>query len=250
MEPRTEDYLIYGRHPLAEALKEGKPFEKILIQKPATAPDVKALMALATAAGIPLQFVPQQKLNSITRKNHQGVIGFASAISYYKIEDILEQVYAEGRTPLFLILDQVTDVRNFGAIARTAECTGVDAIVVPAKGSALISGDAMKASAGALNLVPVCKVRFLSEALEFFKLNGITILSSDVKADKKLYECDLTGPVAIILGSEEKGVSPVLATEADEQFIIPMTGKIDSLNVSVSAGMILYETLKQRITTV
>jgi 23S rRNA (guanosine2251-2'-O)-methyltransferase len=243
-----EEHLVYGRHPILEALKEGRPFEKILIQKPATSPDIKNIMSQATAADVPLQFVPVQKLNSITRKNHQGVIGFASAIDYYKIEDILDQVYAEGRTPLFLVLDQVTDVRNFGAIARTAECTGVDAIVVPAKGSALISGDAMKASAGALNLVPVCKVRFLTDALDFFKLNGITVLSSDVKAAKKLYECDLTGPVAVILGSEEKGVSPVLDAEADEKFIIPMTGKIDSLNVSVSAGIILYETLRQRLT--
>ncbi|MDX2001697.1 MAG: 23S rRNA (guanosine(2251)-2'-O)-methyltransferase RlmB [Chitinophagales bacterium] len=242
----SEDYLIYGRHPILEALKEEKPFEKLLVQKPTTAPELKQIITLANAAGIPVQFVPLQKLNSITRKNHQGVIGYASVLTYYLIEDILEKVYADGRTPLFLILDQITDVRNFGAIARSAECLGADAIVVPAKGSALLSGDAMKASAGALNKVPICKVRFLTDAIDFFNLNGIQVYSSDVKGGKPLSQCDFTVPVAVILGSEEKGVSPSVAAKANARFYIPMIGELDSLNVSVSAGIVLYEVQRQR----
>jgi 23S rRNA (guanosine2251-2'-O)-methyltransferase len=244
-----DEHLIYGKHPVLEALKEGRPFEKLLIQRPATSDELRSIVSMATKQNVLVQFVPLQKLNSVTRKNHQGVVGFVSLIPYYDVADILAKVYEEGRTPLFLVLDQITDVRNFGAIARTAECCGVDALVVPAKGSALISADAMKASAGALNRLPVCKVRFLAEALDFFKLNGLAVFASDLKAGKMLYDCDLTIPMAVILGSEEDGVSPKLLEMADQNFIIPMAGNFDSLNVSVSAGIIMYETLRQRKTS-
>lgn len=241
-----DEYLIYGKHPVLEALKENRPFEKLMVQRPATSPELRTIVSLAGKQNIIVQFVPVQKLNAITRKNHQGVVGFASVIPYYQVDDILAKVYEEGRTPLFMVLDQVTDVRNFGAIARTAECCGVDALIVPAKGSALLSADAMKASAGALNRIPVCKVRFLAEVLQMFKTNGIQILTADLKADKMLYDCDMTVPLAIVMGSEEKGVSQKLTDLADQPFIIPMMGNFDSFNVSVSAGIILYETVRQR----
>ena len=241
-----EEHLIYGKHPVLEALKEGRPFEKILVQRPASSPELRMISSLAAKQGVQVQLVPAEKLNRVTRKNHQGVVAFASVVPYYEVSDILAKVYEEGRTPLFLLLDQVTDVRNFGAIARSAECLGVDAIVVPAKGSAMLSGDAMKASAGALNRIPICKVRFLTDAVDLLQLNGLLVLATDLKADKMLYELDLKVPLAIILGSEEKGVSPKLFEKADQSFIIPMAGTFDSFNVSVSAGIVLYETLRQR----
>ncbi|CAN5351374.1 23S rRNA (guanosine(2251)-2'-O)-methyltransferase RlmB [soil metagenome] len=242
-----EENLIYGKHPLIEALKAGKPFEKILLQNGTSNAEMKELSSLARHAGIPVQYVPHQKLNKVTRNNHQGMIGFGTLISYYDLQDILMQCYDLNKVPLFLLLDRVTDVRNFGAIARTAECCGASAIVVPATGGALIHADAIKASAGALNLIPVCKVNRLEEAVDLLTLNGLQILVSEMDAEKNLHEVDFSAPTAIIMGSEGEGVSGKLASMANDSFKIPMIGATESLNVSVAAGMVLYEAVRQRL---
>ncbi len=208
--------------------------------------EIRAIKEFARERKIPVQHVPVQKLNSITRKNHQGVVAFLSLIPYYSVEDVLMKAYDEGRTPFFLLLDNITDVRNFGAIARSAELCGVDALIVPQRGGALISPDAMKASAGALNLVHVCKVRELTEAVNFLRLNGIKIFAAEESREKKLYEVDFTIPCAVILGAEGEGISEELMRKADENFSIPMVGKIGSFNVSVAAGITLYEMMRQR----
>ena len=229
-----------------EALNSGRGFEKLFVLKSAKGDDLHDITKLARQKGIQVQFVPIQKLNTLTRKNHQGVVGFASIIPYYEVEDVLMQVYDKGETPLFVMLDEVTDVRNFGAIARTAECCGAHALIIPVKGSANINADAMKASAGALHHIPVCKVRSLKEAADHLKLNGIKILAADIGTDNMLYDTDLTVPVTVIMGSEGSGVSEALLDLTDEVFTIPMTGVTESLNVSVSAGMVLYEAVRQR----
>lgn len=242
-----EDNLIYGKHPLLEALRAGKAFEKILLQNGTSNAEMKEVATLARQANIPVQYVPHQKLNNVTRKNHQGMIGFGTLIQYYDVQDILMQCYDENRVPLFVMLDRITDVRNFGAIARTAECLGASAIIVPATGGALIHADAIKASAGALNTIPVCKVNRLEEAVDLLKLNGVQILVSEMEATKTLQELDFSIPLAVVMGSEGEGVSGRLASMADASFKIPMVGITESLNVSVAAGMILYEALRQRL---
>lgn len=243
MEPRQ---LIYGKHPVLEALKAGRIFEKIFLQTGTQAPEISIIRQLARENNIVVQQVPLQKLNSITRKNHQGVVGFLSLIQYYSVEDVMLQSYDEGRTPLFLLLDGITDVRNFGAIARSAELTGVDALVIPQRGGALISGDAIKASAGALNLIHVCKVKQMSEAVDYLKFNGISIASADETAEKILWELDLNVPLAIVMGAEGEGISEEILKRSDMKFRIPMAGKIGSFNVSVAAGIVLYEVMRQK----
>lgn len=242
----NQSHLIYGRHPVAEALRAERMFEKILLQQGIQSPEIQDIRATAREKNIPVQVVPIQKLNSITRKNHQGIVGFLSLIQYYSIEDVMLKAYDEGRTPLFLMLDGITDVRNFGAIARSVELCGADALIVPQKGGALISADAIKASAGALSLIHVCKAAALADALKYFRLNGIKILAANEQAEKKLFEMDFSVPCAIILGAEGEGISEDLLKKADELFRIPMTGKIGSFNVSVAAGIILYEVMRQR----
>lgn len=238
--------IIYGKHPVLEALKAVKGIEKILLIHGVRSPEINEIKKLARKAEIPVQNVPGQKLKSITAKSHQGVIAFLSLLQYYSVEDVMLKAYDEGRTPLFLLLDNITDVRNFGAIARSAEVTGVDALIVPQKGGALINEDAIKTSAGALNLIHVCKVRSLIEATDYLKLNGIRIFAADEKAKEKVYGVDFTMPVAVIIGAEGKGINRELIDKADESFSIPMSGKIGSFNVSVAAGIILYEVLRQR----
>lgn len=230
-----------------EALKAGNTFEKILLQRGISSPEASAIRQLARQRNIPVQNVPLQRLRFITSKNHQGAVGFLSLIQYYSVEDVMLKAYDEGRSPLFLLLDNITDVRNFGAIARSAEGGGIDALVVPQKGGALISEDAIKTSAGALSLIHVCKVRSLAQAADYLKLNGIKILAAEERAEKKLYEMDFTVPAAVILGAEGEGISKNLLHKADDSFRIPMQGKIGSFNVSVAAGIIVYEVMRQRL---
>jgi 23S rRNA (guanosine2251-2'-O)-methyltransferase len=239
--------LIFGRHPVLEALKAGKTIEKILLQQGAASPEISSIKQLARDSEVPVQQVPPQKLKSITAKNHQGVIAFLSLIQYYKVEDVMMKAYDEGRSPLFLLLDNITDVRNFGAIARSAEVAGVDALIVPQRGGALINEDAVKTSAGALNLIHVCKAKTLMDAVDYLKLNGIRVYAADEKAAKKVYDMDFTLPAAVILGAEGEGISNELLRKTDAVFSIPMKGKIGSFNVSVAAGIIVYEALRQRI---
>jgi 23S rRNA (guanosine2251-2'-O)-methyltransferase len=242
----NDSHLIYGRHPVFEALAAGKKLEKILISLDARQGELTEIKQLAKQHEIPVQMVPVQKLNTVTRKNHQGVVAFVSLIQYYDVNDVLMKVYDEGRTPLFLVLDHITDVRNFGAIARTAYGAGVDAVIIPAKGGAMIGSDAMKTSAGALNKLHVCKVKSLADALDFFQLNGIRIVAADMHTEKFTYNEDFTVPLAIVMGSEETGVSLQLIRKSDAVIKIPIQSGLESYNVSVSAGMILHEVMRQR----
>lgn len=243
----NKNQIIYGRHPVLEALKTGKTFEKILLQQGIASPEISSIRQLARQMEIPVQNVPPQKLKAITAKNHQGVVAFLSLIQYYNIEDVMLKAYDEGRTPLFVLMDNITDVRNFGAIARSAEVAGVDALVVPQKGGALINEDSIKTSAGALSLIHVCKARSLAEAVDYLKLNGIRIFAAEERADKKVFEMDFTIPAAVILGAEGEGIGKELMKKADASFSIPMKGKIGSFNVSVAAGIVMYEAMRQRI---
>lgn len=238
--------ILFGIRPLTEAIEAGKTIEKVLVQKGLQGDLIKEALHLTRVHNVLVQYVPAQKLNRITQKNHQGVITYISPVEYQNIENVVMGVFEEGRNPLLLVLDRITDVRNFGAIARTAECHGVDAIVVPQKGAAQINEDAVKTSAGALMQVNVCKVPNLSSTLQFLKSSGIRIVAATEKADKNIEEVDLTQPTAIIMGSEEDGVQESLLRLTDDGLKIPMSGKIASLNVSVAAGIMLYETLRQR----
>jgi len=201
---------------------------------------------MAKHNGVPFTFVPQQKLNRLSTKNHQGVICMLATVSYASLEGIIDKAYQEGREPFLLIVDRVTDVRNFGALARTAECAGLDAIIMGDSGNAPITGDAMKTSAGALSHLPVCREKDLKKTIRFLKENGVQIIACTEKATDLLYNIDLNTPLALIMGSEEDGISPQLLKEADRLAKIPMRGKISSLNVSVAAGISIYEALRQK----
>ncbi len=230
-----------------EAIKAGREIEKIYIQAGLTNDLIKELIQTARTGAVPFSFIPQQKLNRLSSKNHQGVICILSAVQYVPVENLIDKAYAEGRAPFFLILDRVTDVRNFGAMARTAECAGLDGIIVEDKGNAPITGDAVKTSAGALNHLPVCRVRSLSKTIKLLQENGIQVIVCTEKAEKMLYELDLKVPTALVLGSEEDGISEDLLRWADALVRIPMKGKIGSLNVSVAAGVAIYEVVRQQL---
>ena len=239
--------LIYGTRAVMEAIKAGREIEKIYIQAGLNNDLIKELIQTAKTASVPFSFIPQQKLNRLSTKNHQGVICILSAIRYVPVENLIDKAYAEGRAPFFLILDRVTDVRNFGAMARTAECAGLDGIIVEEKGNAPITGDAVKTSAGALNHLPVCRVRDLSKTIKLLQDNGIQVVACTEKAEKIVYEMDLKMPTALVLGSEEDGISNELLRQADILARIPMKGKISSLNVSVAAGVAIYEVVRQQL---
>ena len=239
--------IIYGRHPTIDAIKAGKAFDKIMLQQGIRGEYEKELRYTCRQFDIPLQVVPKERLNRFTKSNHQGVIGFISLIAYQGLENVLPMIYENSETPLFLILDGVTDVRNFGAIARTAEIAGVHAIIVPKKGAALINSDALKTSAGALTKIAVCRESSLFTVVEFLQNSGVQVFASDLQASKMSFNVDFTVPTAIIIGSEDLGVQEGLLERANETFIIPQIGTTDSYNVSVATGMILYEVLRQRL---
>ena len=238
--------IIYGRHPVVDALRSGTPIEKVMLQQGIRGEMEKELRHLCRDENVLLQVVPKERLNKIVRGNHQGVIALQALIRYYRLEDVLPGIYEKSETPLIVLLDGVTDVRNFGAIARTAEASGAHALVIPQKNSAQINAEAMKTSAGALATIPVCRESSLIAAIEFLQLSGIKVLASSLEATKPLYELDLRQPAAFILGAEGEGISPAVARAADEQFVIPQKGTTDSFNVSVAAGMMLYEAMRQR----
>ncbi len=237
---------IVGRQPLVEAIAAGVVIDKILLQKNATGEVLNQIRLLSKEHNIPLQFVPIEKLNSLTRSNHQGVIAFAAVIKYYEVQQVIDLTIANGETPLFIMLDSITDVRNIGAIARTALCCGVQAIIIPDKGVGALNEEALKASAGALEHVHVCRVNSLMKTVDELHLNGIKVFASEMKASKTIKEISLQEPCCIVLGGEEKGVYPALMKICDDSFHIPMKGKFESLNVSVASGMILYETMQKR----
>jgi 23S rRNA (guanosine2251-2'-O)-methyltransferase len=238
--------MLFGRRPIIEAIKADKVFDKLFIQKNLTGELADELMNLAKENKVVITRVPPEKLSRLTKKNHQGVVGFISPIEFANIDHIIDQCFANGKDPLILFLDRITDVRNFGAIVRTAECAGVDAIVVPSRGAAQISGDAMKTSAGALNLVPICRTNNQLALLNSLKNMGLHIVAATEKTSSTLFETSFSQPVAIVLGSEESGVDSEILSIADSKAKIPMFGSIGSLNVSTSAGIILYEAIRQR----
>ena len=240
------DLIIYGRHPVVDTIRSGKPVDKLLLQQGIRGEFEKEVRHLCREFDIPFKVVPKDRLNKFLNGNHQGVVALLSPIQYFKIEDVLPMVYEQSKTPLFLLLDEVTDVRNFGSIARSAEVCGADAIIIPSKGAARINADALKTSAGALTKIPVCRSSSLMNAIEYLQLSGIQILASSLKGEKKLFDLDLTVPTAFIIGSEGEGVNAALLRKADEQFIIPQLGETDSLNVSVATGIMLYEVMRQR----
>lgn len=256
MEKRTDGFLInkgehdkdfiFGTRAVMEAIHAQKDIDKLLVDKEVNNELIKELLALAKEERINVVRVPDAKLNRITRKNHQGVIAYMSAIQYASLDNVIEECYSKGVAPLILVLDRITDVRNFGAMARTAECAGVHAIVIPEKGSAQINSDAVKTSAGALNHLPVCRVKNLYYTVKDLKKMGLNVVAVTEKTERQLYSADFTLPTALIMGSEEDGISQELIGISDEFIKIPMAGNIDSLNVSVSAGVVVYEAIRQR----
>lgn len=237
---------IFGTRAVIEAIDAGKEIEKVLIQKNLQNDLIKELVAKMKSLKIPFTNVPLEKLNRVSRKNHQGVISYLSPIQFQSLDNIIETSYSKGKDPFLMILDRITDVRNLGAIARTMECLSADALVIQSRGNALIGGDAMKTSAGALNVLPVCREENLKSTITDLKASGIRIVGCTEKTEELVYQADLKGPIAIIMGSEEDGISPEYLKMCDSLVKIPMSGKIESLNVSVSAGIVLYETVRQR----
>lgn len=245
MRPKDKN-LIIGRKPVLEALERNVQVEKLLIEEGTTGPFEKQIRELTKKTNFPVQHVPKRKLDDITRANHQGAILVTALIKYYNLEDILQHSYDKGEIPLFLILDNITDVRNFGAIARTAEVFGTHAIVLPKKGTAMINEFAIKSSAGALNIIPVCREKNIQGVIELLKLSGVKVYSSDLNSENEIQSLDFSGPTAIILGSEDEGVNRAFIRQSDQTFKIDQLGETDSLNVSVAAGVMLYEVQRQR----
>ena len=242
----NKSFLIIGRQPLIEALQSGRAIDKILFQKNIGGDSIGLIRRLAKENNIPIQQVPAEKLFSLSKSNHQGVIAFAALVEYLDLQSVIDHVVSKGEIPLFVMLDGVTDVRNIGAIARTVACCGGQALIIPDKGVGALNEDAMKASAGALEKINVCRVNSLMKAVDQLRLNGLKVYASEMKADMDLHELNLTGSCCFVLGSEDKGIFPPLMKIRDAKFKIPMPGEFESLNVSVAAGMMFYEAMKQR----
>lgn len=239
--------LLIGRKPIVEALGNGTTIEKIFLLRTATGEEINTIKQLARERNIPISQVPVEKLNSLTQSQHQGVVAYSSLLEYIDLQEAISFVVDKGETPLFLLLDGVTDVRNVGAIARSALCCGAQGIILPTSNAASLTEDAIKTSAGALRQIMLCRSPSVPQALDVLKLNGIQVLGTFMKGSVPVYESDLTLPSAIIMGAEDTGISKDVIRRADQLIRIPMAKAFDSLNVSVAAGMILYEAAKQRI---
>lgn len=247
--PKENNEFVFGIRAVIEAIKSGKDVESIYIQRGISGGLILELKAILKDSQIPVHNVPVEKLNRMTQKNHQGVIAVISPITYQKIEDIIPMIYEKGETPLILILDSITDVRNMGAIARTAACVGIHAIVVPLKNAAQINADAIKTSAGALFTIPICRHASLLKTAQFLQESGLQIVACTEKTNDMIYAPDYTVPTAIVMGSEDEGISNEILRMANHLAKIPMQGTIESLNVSVATGVILYEAIRQRTNT-
>ncbi|MCE5179720.1 MAG: 23S rRNA (guanosine(2251)-2'-O)-methyltransferase RlmB [Porphyromonadaceae bacterium] len=241
-----EKEMIFGIRAVMEAVEAGKDIDKVLVKRELSGDLFQELQQLLRSYEIPMQRVPLERIDRITRKNHQGVIAFTSAVTYQKLENIIPLLYEEGKNPFILVLDGVTDVRNFGAIARTCEVAGVNAIVIPARGSVTVNADAIKTSAGALHTIPVCREQNLKEAIIFLKNSGIKIVAATEKAARFYTDSDFSVPTAIVMGAEDEGVATDHLRVSDELVKIPQSGNIQSLNVSVAAGVLIYEVIRQR----
>ena len=238
---------IYGIHAVLEALDAGKDIDKIFLSKTLNDETAKQISDRARMLRVPVQRVPVQKIDRITRRNHQGVLAMMAAVTYYRVEDLVPQMFDEGENPFVVVLDGVTDVRNFGAVARTCECAGVSAIVIPDRESVSVNADAVKTSAGALNYLPVCREHNLVNAVKLLRDSGFKIVGTSDKQQLPYTQADYTGPVAIVLGAEDKGISPEIMKLCDTQVLIPEFGHINSLNVSVAGGIMIYEVVRQRL---
>jgi len=238
---KLKSEMIYGFHAVSEALEAGRTFEKIFIQKGIAEDKAKTISKLAREMAIPVSRVPIEKINRFTRKSHQGILGIVSPIEYQSLEMLIPQIYEKGESPFLLLLDEITDVRNFGAIARTADAMGVHGIVIPLKRSANVNEDAIKTSAGVLNYLPVCRVHSIKEAVSLIKDSGIKLLACTEKGTSTLQELEIKKPIAVVMGSEEQGIHPNLIENCDYSVKIDMKGKVSSLNVSVAAGIILHQ---------
>ena len=239
--------LIYGLHSILEAIGAGKELEKVFIRKGLTSENARELLTLLKEREIPFQWVPLEKLNRLTRKNHQGVVALGSLVEYQSLYNLIPGLFEKGREPFIVALDGITDVRNLGAIVRTAECAGADGLLLPVKGSAQINSDALKTSSGALTILPVCRTEDLSRSLKFLKESGLKIVIASEKGANLYYQSDLGGPAVVVIGSEEKGVSSQVFHLSDLQLKIPLYGQISSLNASAAAAIILYEEMSQRV---
>lgn len=238
---------IFGVRAVMEAVLAGKDIDKILVRKDLESELSKELFDALKGIRVPIQRVPVEKLNRVTMKNHQGVVAFISAVTYQRLEDILPTLYEEGKSPFIVLLDGITDVRNFGAIARTCECAGVHAIVIPMTDSVSVNADAMKTSAGALHTLPVCRENSIRESILLLKNSGVKVIAASEKAADSYTKSDYSGPVAIVMGAEDTGIASENLRICDELVQIPILGKIGSLNVSVAAGILMYEAVKHRM---
>ncbi|MBK3519301.1 23S rRNA (guanosine(2251)-2'-O)-methyltransferase RlmB [Carboxylicivirga marina] len=241
-----EQQMVFGIRAVQEAISAGKEIEKVMIKKGLQGALFQSFLDLVREHNIPFQFVPIEKLNRVTRQNHQGVIAMISPVTYQDVEQIIPTLFDEGKEPFVLVLDHITDVRNFGAIARTAECAGVDAIIIPETGAAAVTADAMKTSAGALHTIPVCRVRSLISTVEFLQGSGLKVVAASEKGAINYNEANYRGPIALVMGAEDRGVNPKILAAAEIKSKIPVMGEIESLNVSVAAGILMYEIVKVR----
>jgi 23S rRNA (guanosine2251-2'-O)-methyltransferase len=237
---------IFGIHPILEALKSELVLDKLFIQKDSNHSKIQEIVTICEKSDVTINYVPLEKLNRLTKGNHQGVVAITSPISFYSLESLIENIIQEKEKPLFLILDQISDVRNFGAIIRTAECTGVDAIIIQKKGGAPVTGDTIKTSAGAIFKIPICKVDHIKDAIFYLKASNIITIAATEKTNETIYDLNLNAPLAIVMGSEGKGVSKSVLNIVDQKAALPLLGDINSLNVSVACGALLYEVLRQR----
>ena len=242
----TKTTYIIGRQPVLEAMNAGKQLDRIYIQKNIGGEIIFDIRKAAQALQIPINVVPPEKLNSISRANHQGVIAVAGLVKYMDLQQVIDHIHDQGETPLFIMLDGITDVRNIGAIARSALCSGAQAIIIPDKGVGAINEEAIKSSAGALHNIHICREESLLKAIDTMHLNGIRVFTAEMKSERNFFEMPWNEPCCIIMGSEDKGMQPYLVKASDEAFTIPMSGKFDSFNVSVAAGIVLYEAFRKR----
>lgn len=241
-----DNEMIFGIRAVIEAVEAGKEIDRLLIKKDLQSELSRELFSAIKGYDIPVQRVPVEKLNRITRKNHQGVIAFIAPVTYQLVENLVPTLFEDGKEPFFVLLDGVTDVRNFGAIARTAECAGVDAIIIPSRNSVSVNADAIKTSAGALHILPVCRENNISSTIKYLKNSGLRIVAATEKAELDYTGATMEGPVCLIMGAEDKGIPEEHLALCDEWVRIPILGQIESLNVSVAAGILIYEIVKQK----
>jgi 23S rRNA (guanosine2251-2'-O)-methyltransferase len=241
-----KETLLFGIYPVIEALKAKQTIDKAYVQKGLQSPKIDAIVADLEALNTTISYVPLEKMEKLCRSNHQGIILISSPIEFVALETMVEAVLESEKKPLFLILDQISDVRNFGAILRTAECTGVDGVIIQKKGGAPVSGDTVKTSAGAIFNIPICKVDHIKDAIYYLQGSGITTIAATEKTQDTIYNLELNEPMAIVMGSEGLGVSKSVLSIVDKKASLPLLGVINSLNVSVACGALLYEVVRQR----